>query len=190
MKRSTNLVVIAGPSGAGKDAIIEELIKRGLPIERVITTISRSKRPGEVEGRVHYFASKEEMERKIENKKLAEWANVYGNLYGVTIKELERVQSLKDKIGIWRIEEQGVRTARKRYPDILAIGIEAPREDLMRRSVGRGDEEEQIAKRAESKKEWTGDENLYDYKVENKEGGLEEAVDKVVAILKKEGYLV
>jgi guanylate kinase len=190
MRHSTNLVIISGPSGAGKDSVIEGLIERGLPVERVITTITRTKRPNEAEGRSYYFISPEEMKRKIENNEMAEWALVYGGMYGVTKEELERVKAKKDKIGIWRIEEQGVRTARKLYFDILTVAITAPLAELMKRSAGRGDEEEEITGRATSKKEWTGEEGLYDYKVENRESSLGEAVDQVVAILKKEGYLI
>ena len=188
MQRSTNLVIISGPSGAGKDAVIEELIRRGLPIERVITSVTRPKRPGEVEGKSHYFVSSEEIQLKIKNGEMAEWAEVYGNLYGVTNEELERVKSQKDKIGIWRIEEQGARTARKKYPDILTLAIVAPQAEIEKRRNRRADVSEEATQRVE-RKEWTGEEGLYDYKVENREGELQKAVDHAVEILKKEHYI-
>lgn len=189
MRHSTNLVIISGPSGAGKDSVIDSLVRRGLPVERVVTSTTRAKRPGEVEGKSYYFISPEEMRRKIEDNEMAEWAQVYGEVYGVSKKELERVQALKNKIAIWRIEEQGARTARKEYPDILTIAIVAPREDLKKRAIGRGDAESKIAERIASEKEWTGEEGLFDYKVENKTGRINEAVEEVFNILKKESYL-
>lgn len=189
MKRSTNLVIISGPSGAGKDSIIEGLIERGLPIERVITGTTREPRRGESEGKPYYFLSQESMVAKIKQGEMAEHAQVYGNEYGVTKQELLRVQSLKDSIGIWRVDEQGVRNIRTRYPDALTIGIAAPTEDLLKRTAGRGDKQEQIKKRMASTKEWTGEEDLYDYRVENKEGKLGETIDEVVNILRSEGFL-
>ena len=65
MTRSTNLVIISGPSGAGEDSVIEGLIKRGLPIERVITTVDREMREGESEGNPYYFKSRKEIEKMI-----------------------------------------------------------------------------------------------------------------------------
>lgn len=189
MKHSTNLVIISGPSGAGKDSVIDGIANRGVRVERVITSTTREPRPGESEGNPYYFLARENMLSKIQRGEMAEHAQVYENLYGVTKKELERAQSEKNAIAIWRVDEQGVRSIRKSYPDALFIGITAPTEDLLKRTSDRGDQQEQIKKRMASTKEWTGEDGLYDYKIENHEGKLDEAVNEVIEILKKEGLL-
>ena len=86
-----NVFIISGPSGAGEDSIIEGLRER-FPIERIITTTTREMRSGESQGNPYYFISKEEFERKIQEKGFVEYALQYnGNLYGVTKEEIERV---------------------------------------------------------------------------------------------------
>ena len=98
MKHSTNLIIISGPSGSGKDSVIEGMAKRGLPIERVITTVTRPKRTGESEGNPYYFVSDAVFRAMMQKGELAEWAEVdNGRLYGVANKELERVKNMREK---------------------------------------------------------------------------------------------
>jgi len=192
MKRSTNLVIISGPSGSGKDSVIEGLAKQGVPIERVVTTTTRDVRPGETPGREYYFVSENDLQKKIDNQEMAEWARVDNNrLYGVTKEELTRVQNLHDKIGIWRIDWKGVLEAKKNISDILTILIEPPDiEQLLERARGRGDDNEQeLQERLAYSKEFLKHRNLYDYSVINKKGELEQTIKEVKNILAREGYL-
>lgn len=191
MTHSTNLLIISGPSGSGKDAVINGLIERGVPVERVVRTITRPKRPGETDGHLYYFINEQEFKKLIDEDKLAEWAQVDNNrLYGVTKTELERVKSLKDKIGVWQIEWKGTQTVKKNMPDVLAILIEPPDiATLVRRSEARGQQTEQeIKDRISYSQEFLKHHDLYDYSVINEEGKLEQTIDKVVEILKKEDY--
>lgn len=191
IKRSTNLVIISGPSGSGHDSVIEGLVKRGLPIERVITTVTRPPRTTESQGKPYYFVPAEEFERLITNDKMAEWATVYGNKYGAAREELARVKSKGDKIGIWKMEWHGVAAAKKLFPDILAIMIVPPDiQTLIEHSEKRGQQgEEEIQTRLAFSKEMLEHKELYDYVVANEEGKLEATVDKVVDILKQQGYI-
>jgi len=191
MPHSTNLIIISGPSGSGKDAIINGLIERGLPVERVVTTITRPKRPGETDGHPYYFIDEQTFKELIAKDELAEWAQVdNGKYYGVTKSELARVKALKDKIGIWKIEWKGVQAVKKTMPDVLAILIEPPSIDtLVERSAKRGAQTEQeIQDRISYSQEFLKHRDLYDYSVVNEEGKLEQTIDKVVEILKKEDY--
>ena len=89
--KTDSIFIISGPSGAGEDAIIDGLSKK-MAIERVVTTTTRSMRPGESQGCPYYFISQEEFKNLIERKLLVEYAQEYnGQWYGVTEKELERV---------------------------------------------------------------------------------------------------
>lgn len=184
-----NIVIISGPSGAGEDSIIEGL-RKYTKVNRVITTSTREMRPGESDGSPYYFIPKEEFERHIENGEMIEWAKQYnGNLYGVTKSELERVNALPG-VGTWKIEYQGVITAKKLFPEIKSIFIMAESlEVLAERIRKRGNvTEEYIKEREGYTKEWLKHEAIYDYKVINHQGKLEDAITEVVEILKKEGY--
>ncbi len=128
----------------------------------------------------------------MHSNQLAEWALVDNGRYaGVTKTELERVLAQKTKIGIWKIEYQGVRTAKRMMPDVLAILIEPPDMNaLAKRSLKRGKQSEsEIAERLAYSKEFLEHKNLYDYSAVNEEGRLDQTVDKVIEILKKEGFL-
>lgn len=185
-----NIVIISGPSGAGEDSIIDGLQKH-IQVNRVITTTTREMRPGESNGSPYYFVSKEEFEKRIASGEMVEWAKQYnGNLYGVTKAELERVNALPG-VGTWKIEYQGVITAQKLYPDILSIFVMAESLDVLADRIRkRGNvSEEYIRERMEYTKEWLAHEDIYDYKVVNRQGKLEGAIQEVLGILSKEGYV-
>jgi guanylate kinase len=180
-----NLIIISGPSGAGEDSIIKGL-KEVLPLDIVITTTTRDMRENEAQGNPYYFIPNNEFIKLIENDELFEYAQEYnGNFYGVTIKELERV-SQSDKIGLWKIEYQGVITAKKKIPNIKAIFINAPLETLETRIRKRENVDEGYVKeRMNYTKEWLKYKDIYDYEVINEEGKLDQAIEKVAKIIKE-----
>lgn len=149
-------------------------------------------RPGESDGSPYYFVSKEQFEEKLARGDMVEWAKQYnGNLYGVTTAELERVNALPG-VGIWKIEYQGVMTAQKFYPEVLSIFIMAESLDVLADRIrSRGSvTDEFLAERMAYTKEWLRHEDIYDYKVINHQGKLDETVKQVARILKSEGYAV
>ncbi|MFZ2299547.1 MAG: guanylate kinase [Candidatus Moraniibacteriota bacterium] len=180
-----NIFIISGPSGAGEDSIIDGLVKL-LPIERTITTVTRSPRTGESDGHPYYFVSLETFRQKIADGEMAEYAEQYnGNFYGVTTKELERI-SASGKIGVWKIDYQGVETAKRMFPGIIAIFITAPLNILEQRIRMRDNfTEKYIRERMEYTKEWLNHTDIYDYQIENEQGRLDEAIQKVAAIIKE-----
>ncbi len=183
-----NLFIISGPSGAGEDSIINGLEKK-LSIEKVTTTTTRKMRKGESEGCPYYFISKNDFKKGIEENKFFEYAQEYNNnYYGVTHDEIKRVKN-SGKIGIWKIEYKGVITAKKLIKDITAIFINSPLPILEQRIRSRdGVTEEYIKERTKYTKEWLKHKNIYDYEVINEQGKLDEAIKKIVDIIKKEGY--
>lgn len=186
-----NVVIISGPSGAGEDSIIGGLSAFST-INRVITTSTREMRLGESQGSPYYFISKEEFQKKIDNNEMVEWAKQYNdNYYGVTKAELERVNSLPG-IGTWKIEYQGVITAKNLFPEILSIFIMADSLDILAERIrSRGNvSEDFIQERMEYTKEWLKHTDMYDYTVINRQGKLDEAIREIAGILKKEGYAV
>lgn len=184
----SNIFIISGPSGSGQDSVIEGL-KDHLPIERIITTTTRDRREGETEGDPYYFVSMEEMQEMISREEMAEYAKEYNDkVYGVTEKELERVASLKNKIGIWRIEYKGVITAKKKFPEIKSVLIAPPSLETLRERILRRDGEVSdkfLEERMRYSEEFMKHEDIYDFKVVNEEGKLEETVLKVAEIIKQ-----
>ena len=181
----TNIFIISGPSGAGEDAIIEGL-KKIFSIERIITTTTRSMRSKEFQGNPYYFISREDFIARRNNNEFIEWAEQYnGHLYGVTKAEIERVKN-SSSIGTWKIEWQGVVTAKKLFPEIPAIFINAPL-DILENRIRRRDNvsDEFIKERMEYTKEWLKHKDIYDYEVVNEEGKLNEAIQAVKGIIEK-----
>jgi guanylate kinase len=181
----SNIFIISGPSGAGEDSVISG-ISKSFPIERIITTTTRPMRVGESQKKPYYFISKEEFEAKVRDDEMAEWAREYNdNLYGVTKKELERV-GMSEKIGIWKIEYKGVITAKKKFPGIKSIYIAPPSLEILKKRILKRDanvSKEYLRERMEYTKEWMKHEDIYDYKVINEEGKLDEAVEQVAKII-------
>jgi guanylate kinase len=178
-----NIIIISGPSGAGEDSIIDGL-ENFFEIERVVTTTTRDKRPRESNGNPYYFISEEEFKKKIEEKGFFEYAKHYNNnYYGVTYDEIERVKN-SGKIGIWKIDYKGVIAAKKIMPEIPAIFVIAPMEVLRDRIERRGGvTKEYVEDRMKYTQEWLKHTDIYDFTVENQEGGLEETIEKVRGIV-------
>ena len=82
------LIVISGPSGVGKDSVVQTMKARGLPFHFVVTATTRPARPNEINGRDYFFVSKEEFARMIENDELFEYAIVYNDYKGNSKKQV------------------------------------------------------------------------------------------------------
>lgn len=180
-----NVFIISGPSGAGEDSVIDALTEM-LPIERVITTRSRAMRPGESQGHPYYFISESEFKQRIAAGDFIEYAQQYnGQWAGVTRQEIERV-ARTGKVGIWKIEYQGVMTAKKLFPSIIAILLTAPL-DVLEARIRRRDnpDERMLQERMDYTREWLKHADIYDYQVENEEGQLDATVAKVKAIIEQ-----
>lgn len=180
-----NLFIISGPSGVGEDSVIDGLEKR-FPIERVVTTTSRSMRPGDSDGHPYYFITRSHFEEGITEGKFFEWAKQYNdNLYGVTHDEIQRVAE-SGRIGIWKIDYQGVITAKKLFPGIVAILLTAPLPVLESRIRKRDSATEAfIRERMEYTKEWLKHTDIYDYAIENEEGKLDQTIEKVAFLIER-----
>lgn len=177
-----SIFVIYGPSGSGQDSIIEGVAKL-LPIERVVTTVSREMRSFESQGHPYYFISSVAFEELIRADALAEYVKKYtGIYYGVTKQELARVLNA-GKAGVWKVDFEGAITIKKRFPHAIVIMINAPLEIIEQRIRKRETlPEAEVQSRLNHIREWLP-KSIYDYQVENEENKLDEAVAQVKAII-------
>lgn len=134
------LLVISGPSGAGKGTVCRAYIDKCKKVWNSVSVTTRKPRQGEVEGESYFFISEEEFKRKIKENELLEYAEVYGNFYGTPRKEVE--EKLKQGIDvILEIDIQGALNIKKNTEDGVFIFILPPSmEELKNRIVGRKSE--------------------------------------------------
>src|SRR3990172_6230686 len=111
-KTSPLLIVISGPSGAGKDTVMQRMKERGLPFHFVVTANTRPKRENEVDGRDYFFMSKDEFARMIEHDELIEYAVVYGDYKGIPKAQVRQALA-SGKDVVMRLDVQGAETVRK-----------------------------------------------------------------------------
>ena len=177
------VVVLAGPSGVGKDSVMLGLIeKHPNTYQKFANTTTREKRPGEVEGINYYYVNAEEFLRRVKDGEVFEHVHHYGNYYGMSKKAIEAVWK-QSKIAINNCQINGIRETKKLYGNnCLTVFISAPRAVVEARLIGRGDSEEQRKIRADYD-EFMALEPEFDAGLENK--NLEKAIDDLHNIILK-----
>ncbi len=183
------LFVVAGPSGAGKGTLIEELLRRYTTAWLSVSATTRKPRPGESHGVQYFFLDEATFRAKADRGDFLEWAEVHGNLYG-TPKEsvLESLEAGRDVI--LEIDVQGARQVREKMPDAVGIFVMPPSlEELERRLRGRGTESDNdIERRLRNAREESRAAEEYGYVVVNDD--LRRAREEFCAIYEKESPLV
>jgi guanylate kinase len=181
------LVIISAPSGAGKDVAIERLIKKLDDAVVYVTATSRKPRPGEVHGKHYYFYSPEKFREEIEEGNFLEWSMVHGEFKGVRRDVLGETLA-NHKIVIVKPDPQGMRKIKSQLPEALTIFIMPPSvESLRRRLAARGTETpEQREIRLRNAEIEMAAAPEYDYVVVNEDGKLDETVEQIAEIIRKE----
>ena len=183
--RSGMLIVLSGPSGVGKDTLLQRLEEVCPRIERCVTYTTRAPRPGEVPGVDYNFISAEEFRRMIEEGKFLEYAQVHLDLYGSPLSSVAEIRE-DGNDAILKIDVQGGLTVKQRIPDAIMIFVAPPSmEELERRLRARyTDSEEAVIKRLEDARKELEQIPMYDYVVVNDD--IESAVDKLRCIVTAE----
>lgn len=177
------VIVISGPSGVGKDALLVRMRERGEPFAQPVTMTTRAPRPQEIDGRDYLFVTRDAFERLIADGELLEHAEVYGNLYGVPRAQLRDALASGSDV-LMRVDVQGAATLRRLLPGAVFIFLipDVPsrlEEHLRERTYEHDDARRRRLATAEAE---LAARDQFDYVVTNVEGDLDGTVDRVLAI--------
>lgn len=179
------LMVVSGPSGAGKDTVCQKLLEMHPNAWISVSCTSREPRKGEVDGESYFFLTREQFEGKIKSGDLLEYAEYNGNYYGTPRDKVnEMLEQGRDVILV--IEVQGAKKIKELVPDALFVFILPPTmKELKRRLTDRGTEdEEKILRRFQTAYQEINELSKYNYVVINDEVDL--AARKIESILLSE----
>ncbi len=185
------LIVISGPSGVGKDSVVQGMKRHGLSVHFVVTATTRPRRENEVNGKDYFFVSKEEFARMIENDELLEYAIVYNDYKGIP-KQQVREALVSGQDVVMRVDVQGAESIRKLAPEAVLVFLTTQNEEelVARLKLRQTETAEELALRIATARQELKRAGEFDYVVVNADGRLEETVDTVVAILLAEHHRV
>ena len=182
------LVVISGPSGVGKDTVLQRMKERNLPFHFVVTATTRPPRPGEVHGKDYFFVSSDEFAEMIEKNELLEYANVYNDYKGIPKKQVrEALDSGKDVI--MRVDVQGAATVRALTGSgatLIFLTTTSETELVDRLRARKSETPEGLNLRIATARKELERIGEFDYCVVNHDMTLEETVDQIIAIISAE----
>jgi guanylate kinase len=186
------LVIISGPSGVGKDAVIEALRRRGRSPDYhyVVTCTTRARRPGEIDGVSYHFLDRQRFVALRDAGELLEANEVHGNWYG-TPRTQVREALLEGHDVVLKIDVQGAQVIKENVPDAILIFIVPPSlETLFQRLKSRATEtaDELEIRQRNAAIELARQED-YDYIVENRDGEVEATAERIDQILAAERAL-
>jgi guanylate kinase len=176
------LFIVSAPSGAGKTTLVERLVEQTPHLKMSRSYTSRRPREGEIDGVDYNFVSRERFEAMVVAGEFLEWADVFGNLYGTSIGDTERVLEAGADL-VLVIDVQGARKVRRRGIETTAIFVMPPSfEVLERRLRGRSkDSEDAIQRRLQVARQEVAAFAEYDFVVINDE--ITSAVDRLRSIV-------
>ena len=185
--QSPLLIVLSGPSGVGKDAVLTRLRESGYPLGYITTLTTRTQRPNEKDGVDYHFVSEAKFREMLDGNAMLESANVYGNWYGVPRAAVKEALDRGEDV-IIKIDVQGAATIRRIAPRAVFIFLTGPSiEDLSNRLGQRLTESpDQLALRLRTAEEEMKQLHLFDYVVVNREGEIDAAVSRIEAIITAE----
>jgi len=185
------LIVISGPSGVGKDTVLQRMKERELPFHFVVTATTRPPRPEEVDGEDYIFVSSEKFAEMIEKGELLEYAIVYNDYKGIPTEQVR--QALASGVDVvMRVDVQGAASLRKLSPEAILIFLTTQDEqELVRRlELRKTESPEGLKLRIATARQEFKRIGEFDYVVVNRENRIDEAVDTILAIIDAEHHRV
>ncbi|HKE36909.1 MAG TPA: guanylate kinase [Candidatus Baltobacteraceae bacterium] len=183
--------VVSGPSGAGKDTLVDALLARLTRLRYSISATTRPPRSEEEDGKHYFFLSREEFERRLAAGNLLEWREYNGNLYGTPRDYIEQTVAEGYDV-IMKPEVNGALAVKAAYPDAVLIFLVPDRFSRLRERLlaRRTETNEQILQRLETAQEEFNFIRSFDYVVVNAEGERESAMADLQAILQAERFRI
>ncbi|XP_013614318.1 PREDICTED: guanylate kinase 3, chloroplastic [Brassica oleracea var. oleracea] len=182
------IIVISGPSGVGKDAVITKLRESRQRLHFVVTATTRPMRPGEVDGKDYFFVTRDNFLSMVENDELLEYALVYGEYKGIPKKQIRESMSKGEDI-VLRVDIQGAQTLRRILGSsaVFVFLVAESEVAMVERLVDRKTEsQEELLVRVATAREEVRHLKSFDYVVVNAKGRLDDAVSRVEAIIDAE----
>lgn len=181
------LTILSGPSGVGKDAVLARLRESGYPIKFVTTLTTRPRRDNERDNIDYHFVSKERFQEMIERSELLEWANVYGNLYGVPKGSVKQALDQGRDVMV-KVDIQGVTNIKNLLPQAVSIFLmpQSIDELVIRLKQRRTESSFDLSLRLKKAEEEMKQLSQFDYVVVNRWGEIDRAISDIKAIITAE----
>jgi len=187
LPRNPLLIVLSGPSGAGKDAVLSRMRELDYPLRYITTVTTRPQRVNEKDNIDYHFVSTERFQEMISNDELLEWANVYSNWYGVPKQPVKEALE-KGQDTIVKVDVQGAATIKKILPQAVFIFITPPsvEEVIVRLKQRHTESDFGLALRTKTAEEEIKQLPLFDYVIINKRDEIDLAASEIKAIITAE----
>lgn len=181
------LIVLSGPSGAGKDTVINRMKALACPLYYVVTMTTRRKREAERDGVDYHFISEARFREMLQEGEFLECAQVYGNWYGIPREQVRRALSRGQDV-IIKTDVQGAATIKKMVPQAVFIFLVTPTLDELEKRLRQRKTENHFDLELRLKTARTELEQLpnFDYVVVNPNDGLDQAVSSIISIVNAE----
>jgi guanylate kinase len=181
------LIVLSGLSGVGKDTVLADLKKSGLPVFFSVSATTRKRRAGEKDGVDYSFVSLKKFQQMIDHHELLEWATVYGNRYGIP-REPVRQAIKRGQDVIVKIDVQGAATIKKNVPGaVLIFLVTSSLDELEKRLLKRRTESSaELELRLKTAAKELESIPMFDYVVVNRHGKIRRAIEAINAIIMAE----
>lgn len=183
------LLVLSGPSGAGKDSVLIRMQERGIPFYITVNANSRPPRPGERDGIDYHFVTPKRFEDLIAQEALLEWAHVYGSYRGVLKSEVRKALALGTDV-VLRVNVDGALTIKRMVPGAILIFLttESPNDLRHRLHTRQTDSAEEIERRLSLVRDELHYVTHFDYVIMNRTHQLDETVETLIAIMTAEKH--
>jgi guanylate kinase len=181
------LIVLSGPSGVGKDAVLARMRESERPFHYVVTATTRPKRAREKNGLDYHFLSRKEFRQMVDRRQLLEWANVYGNYYGVPKEEVSPALS-RGVDTIVKVDVQGAAAINRILPQAVFIFLMPPSLEALEKRLKRrrSESSQDLALRLARAEEEIKSLPLFDYVITSHQNKLDEVVSQIDAIVTAE----